>query len=156
MPYTSSKASTAMGTVFSVGPLAGTPTPTYTAVAEFINAEFSGARRDVVFTTNMSSGGIKEKLDTLADFGNCKITMNRISNDPGQQALWTNFAAGGKYLFKVQLPVDTEVGQATTGDLLEFAAVISDGPSYSLDIDKVPVVSYTLDISGAITLTEGA
>src|ERR1700739_1857124 len=153
--YTGSKASVGMGTSVSIGPLAGATTPTYTAIGEITAIEFSGAKRSVLMTTNMESGGIVEKLDTLADFGQIKLTMNRVTNDAGQLALRAAFVAGGKYLWQIQEPVDAVIGQTTTGNLYALTAIISDGPSFSLDPEKQTVISYTLDISGAPTFTAG-
>lgn len=156
MPYTGSKASEAMGSVVSIGPLVtATGTATYVPIAEITSTEFSGAKRTVLNTTNMNSGGFAEKLDSIADYGNIKLTMNRINNDPGQLALAAAFGAGGKYLFEVQEPINAEIGQTTTGDLTKFVAIVSEGPNFSLDPTKVTVLSCTLDISGQPTITPG-
>src|SRR5579875_2472827 len=133
-PYAGSKASEAMGTIVSIGPLAtATGSPTYTPIAEITSVAFSGAKRTVLQTTNMQSGGIAEKLDSIADFGNIKLTMNRVTNDAGQIALGAAFAAGGKYLFEIQEPVNPEIGQTTTGNLYTITAIISEGPAFDLD-----------------------
>lgn len=155
--YTGSKASQAMGTSVSVGPLASaTGSPTYTAIGEITDVEFSGSKRTVLDPTNMQSGGIVEKLDTLLDNGNIKLTMNRITTDAGQIALAAAYTAGGKYLFQVQEPVNEEIGQTTTGNLYAFSAIISEGPNFKLDPKNLTQVSYTLDISGALTFTAGS
>lgn len=156
-PYTGSKASQAMGTVASIGPLTGsTGTETFTSIGEITSADFSGAKRTVLNPTNMQSGGIVEKLDTLLDNGQCKLTMNRVTTDPGQLALNAAFVAGGKYDWEVQEPVDAELGQTTKGNLYAFSAIISAGPEFSLDPTKLTTLTYTLDISGAITITPGS
>jgi hypothetical protein len=155
--YNGSKASEAMGTDVGVGPLASaTGTPTYTSLAEITAVDFSGAKRSVLNPTNMQSGGIVEKLDTLLDNGQIKLTMNRITNDAGQLALAAAFTAGGKYLFQVTEPVNAEIGQTTTGNKYAFTAIISEGPAFSLDPTKLTVLSYTLDVSGGISFTAGS
>jgi hypothetical protein len=153
--YAGSKASVPMETVLSVGPLVGTSNPTYVPVAELTAAQFSGAKVAVLNPTNFQSSMV-EKLNTLADAGQVKITMNRITNDAGQLALTAAWVAGGRYLFQVQEAPDASIGQTTTGNLTQFAAIISDGPSYDLEPMKLPVLSFTLDISNAIAFTAGS
>src|SRR5580700_8470527 len=136
--YTGSKANIPIGTVVSIGPLATTTSPTYTAIGEITDVEFSGAKAATVKTTNMEST-FQEKLGTIPDAGQVKLTMNRITNDAGQLALAAAFAAPGVYLFEVQEPVDLEIGQTTTGNLNKFSAVVTDGPAFSLNPEKVPV-----------------
>lgn len=156
MSYTGSKASVPMDTVVSIGPLASaTGSPTYTAIGEVTAAQFSGAKRTVLNPTNFQSTGI-EKIDALADYGSLKLTMNRITNDAGQVALQAAWVAGGKYLFEVQEEIDAALGQTTTGNLTTFSAIISDGPAFDLEPNKLPVLSYTLDISGATAFTAGS
>jgi Putative Ig domain len=156
-PYSGSKASEAMGTSVGVGPLASAGgSPSYTEVGEITAVAFSGSKRSVLNPTNMQSGGIVEKLDTLLDNGQIKLTMNRVTTDTGQIALGAAYVAGGKYLFQVTEPVNAEIGQTETGNLYEFTAIISEGPSFDLDPTKLTTVSYTLDVSGAISFTAGS
>lgn len=153
--YTGSKAAIALGTIVSIGPLASaTGSPTYVPIAEIIDVEFSGAKTQVLDVTNMSSSG-KEKLGTIPDWGQVKITMNRVTNDAGQTALKAAFASAGKYLFTIQEPVDDALGQTTTGNLYTVQAIVSDGPSFTLSPEKNPVLSYTLDLSNAPQFTAG-
>src|ERR1700683_3795662 len=154
--YTGSKTFVPIGTVVSIGPLASaTGSPTFTAIAEITEAEFSGAKSAIVKTTNMSST-FQEKLGTIPDAGTVKLSMNRVTSDPGQLALAAAFAAPGVYKFQVQEPVDPELGQTTTGNLNAFNAVVSDGPAFSLSPEKVPVLTFTLEISGPIAFTAGS
>jgi hypothetical protein len=154
--YTGSKASVAQGTITSIGPLvSSTQSPTYTAIAEIQQVAWSGAKTTVLATTNLSSVAA-EKLNGLPDFGQLKLTMNRITNDPGQMALAAAFSNPGKYYFQVQEPVDPEIGQTTQGNLYQFQAIVSEGPTFDLETNKVTVLSYTLEISGAPAFTAGS
>jgi len=154
-PYSGSKANIPIDTVVSIGPSASASgEPTYTEIGEITAVSFSGAKRPVLSTTNMQST-FQEKLDAIPDAGQVKLTMNRVTTDAGQIALAAAFAAGGKFLFEVAEPVNAEIGQTTTGNLNQFQAIISDGPSFDLDPMKSTVLTYTLDISGPITFTAG-
>lgn len=154
-PYSGSKANIPVDTVVSIGPSASASgEPSYTMIGEIISVEFSGAKVPVLNTTNMQSTA-QEKLNGLPDYGQCKISMNRITNDAGQVALAAAWAAGGKYLFEVQEPINAEIGQTSVGNLNQFEAIISDGPAFGLDPMKATTLSYTLDISGPIDFTAG-
>jgi hypothetical protein len=156
MSYTGSKASTSLGVTVSIGPLASaTGSPTYTAIGEVSSASFSGAKRTVLNPTNFQSSMI-EKSDALADPGQIKLTMNRVTNDAGQMALQAAWNAGGKYLFQVQEEPDASIGQTTTGNLYAFQAIISEGPTFDMDPNKLTVLSYTLDMSNEPVFTAGS
>jgi hypothetical protein len=157
--YINSKTSVYTDVVVSIGPLTGTSSPTYTVIGEVFDVQKSGAKRTVLNPTNFNSTAV-EKLDApLADYGQVKLSFNRVSNDPGQEALIAAFNAGGSYLFKVQLPPDPKLGQTgtgATGDLYSFSAIISAGPEFGLSLDKLTQPTVTLEINGADTLTAGA
>lgn len=164
--YQGSRAAVEFGTVVSISnaPNLGTGgSETFLPITEILTVDFSGAKRTVLDTTNMNSvftsGSVSstyaEKLDTIADAGSVKLTMNRIPNDPGQLQLATAFALGGKWSFTVQLPPNKLVGQITTGDLYSFTSIITGGPEFTLDPQKVSVLSYSLDISGPLGFTAG-
>lgn len=154
--YSGSKASVELGSSVSIGPLASaTGSPTYTAIAEITDIDFSGMKVATVDVTNMSSTA-HEKVGTLPDYGSIKVSANRVSNDPGQLAMVAAFATGGTYLFQVQEPVNAKIGQSTTGNLYAFSAIVTEGPSFSLTPDKPAVVTFTVEVTGAITFTAGA
>jgi len=155
--YNGSKASEGMGSSVLIGPLVtAIGTPSYVAIGELVDVDFSGSKRTVLDPTNMQSGGIVEKLDTLLDNGNVKLTMNRITNDPGQIALAAAYTAGGKYLWQVQEPIEATLGQTSVGNLYSFAAIINEGPNFKLDPKNLTQVSYSLDISGGVSFTPGS
>jgi hypothetical protein len=153
--YTSSKASVAQGSTISIGPLASaTGSPTYTPISEVQQISWTGAKTTVLTTTNLSSTAV-EKLNGLPDFGQVKMTMNRVTTDAGQLALAAAFSTPGKYLFQVQEPVDATIGQTTTGNMYALQAIVSEGPSFDLETNKATTVTYTLEISGAPAFTAG-
>lgn len=155
--YTGSKSSEAMGTLVAIGPAVGaTGTPTYTCITEITAVDFSGSKRSVLNPTNMLSGGLVEKLDTLLDNGQIKLSFNRVTSDAGQEAIQSAYTAGGKWNFCVQEPINEAIGQSTAGNQYQFVAIISSGPEFSLDPTKLTTNSYTLDISGALTFIAGS
>ena len=57
----------------------------------------------------------------------------------------------GVRLPRIQLPVDTEIGQATTGDLIAFSAIVTEAGGFDISLTKQADVSYTIEIDGAWT-----
>lgn len=156
MPYTGSKAAVELGSSVSIGPLASaTGSPTYTAIGEINEVEFSGSKGSVVKVTNMQSTA-QEKVGTIPDLGQIKITANRVSTDAGQLAMIAAFQSFGTYLFEVQEPILPALGQTTAGNLYKFAGIVSDGPTFTLSPEKPSTVTFTIEITGAITFTAGS
>lgn len=153
MTYTGSQAQAGRGTIVSIGPVAGTTSPTYVPIEEAKMSSVEGTSTETVDVTNFNSGTFREKLATLANSGSVSITCNRVSSDPGQQALNAAVGTLAEYMFQVTLPKTKT--QVTTGDVLAFNAYVS-GPDIGIEVDKEVSSSYKLEITGPITITEGS
>jgi hypothetical protein len=147
--------SPAVGTVVSIGGVTGAGGTTFTPVGGIHDAKFSGIK---VPTTDVSTFALlaKRKMGTLPDFGTFTFTTLRETNDAGQIAMTAAAASAASYDFKVQLPIDTAIGQTTTGDLIVFSAIVTEAGGFDISLTKQADVSYTIEIDGAWTITAGA
>jgi hypothetical protein len=154
MSYTNSKAQSAIGLIFSIGPVAGTGSPTFTPVFELSAAPVSGQKWDIEDISNFNSGISKEYLKTMLDSGKMALTGNRVSTDAGQVALKAAFLdPASAYLFKVTYPL--EAGQTTSGDSEVFAALVESFDD-TKQVGKVIKISVSLQRTGAVTFSEGS
>jgi hypothetical protein len=151
MPYTASKSQIVTSTVVSIG--SGGTGETFTNIAEVIDAQFAGFKQSTADVTSFNSGGVKQKLNTLLDYGTLKVTANRISSDPGQVAVQAAVIAGGNHDFKIVLPMAP--GQTTTGDSMVITGIVVDFMPGSFSLTKQPTIEFTIDINNIVT-TEGA
>ena len=60
------------------------------------------------------------------------------------------------YDFKVQLPVDAEAGQTTTGDLIAFSGIVTEAGGFDISLTKQADIGYTIELDGAWTVTAGS
>ena len=151
-----SKASvTGLGAVISIGSVTG-QTDTFVAIGEVTDAKFSGAKRAIVTTTSFDSADVATKLGTILDSGTVTLTTTRVSSDAGQVAVLAAFNAqpSNAYDFKVVLPLAP--GQTTIGDTITFSAVVSAAGDFDIDISKQSEYTFTLEISGAKSVTFGS
>ena len=127
----------------------------FVPIFEMKQAPVSGQKWDLEDITNFQSGTTKEWLKTLLDTGKVTVQGNRISTDPGQALLKAAFLDTAAYMFQVTLPLAQ--GQATTGDVALFAALVEQFDDMStLQVGKAIMVSATLQRTGAVTYTEGS
>lgn len=152
--YTNSKAFSAKGTVVSIGPTAGSESPTYTAIAEVKSCSPKGAQYKTADTTNFQSAA-EEFIGTMPGTGTATINGNYIANDPGQIALEAASLTGDLYMFQIQFPKNVEIGQTTSGDVWTFNALVYP-MNVDVDTEKAVEFSCELKISGAITRTAGS
>jgi hypothetical protein len=153
MTYVSSKAQSGKGTVVSIGPIAGTSSPTYVPISEVKSCSPQGAEFKTADTTNFASSA-EEFIGTISGTGTANMMGNRVITDAGQVALAAASTTGYLYMFKIQLPINPAVGQTVAGDVLTFVAIVS--PSdIELDTEKAITFSVKLKISGAITTVAG-
>lgn len=144
------------GAVVSIGGLTGTAAAsTYVVIAEVADVSFSGRKRAVVQATNFDSLGVAQKLGTILDLGSVSFTVMRVSNDPGQLAVIAANLANGNYNFKIQMPINTLVGQTTSGDVILFSGIVTGGGSFDVTIDKPSEYKFEVDLS-AYTVTAGS
>ena len=122
------------------------------AVADFSN---SGRKRGVTPTTTFDSLGIVQKVGTTLDLGSVSFTTQRVSTDAGQAACIAANLAGGAYQFRLQLPLNADIGQSSTGDLIAFAGIVTEGGSFDVSLDKASQYKFTVDLV-EWTVTEGS
>lgn len=157
MSQPASKAqSTAVGTVISIGGVTGaTGTETFTPIGAITSAKFSGLKVGVADVSTFDAN-TKRKLGTLIDYGTFTCTTIRVSNDAGQAATIAAAASAKLYDFTVQLEPNEAAGQTTTGDLIAFSGVVTEAGGFDMDLNKQSDYTFTVDIDGEWTVTEGA
>jgi hypothetical protein len=145
------------GTVISIGPVAGTSSPTYTAIGEPISLTLHTPTRKTIATTNFNSiAGSEEFLAGSIDYGEFSFEANRIGNDAGQLALLAALSAGALYMFKVALPIDAPEAQTTAGDMWAFNGLVTSVSNGEVSVDKVTTIKATIKISGQPVFTAGS
>ncbi len=155
-PGQSAAAVLGTGTVVSIGgPTGASGTETFTPIGEVKSLKLSGAKAGTTMATNFSSLGIARKLSTIVDFGTLTITTNRIGNDAGQAAVNAALFARQAYDFKIQLPIEPLLGQTTAGDVITLSGIVTQGGTFSVDIDKVSEYEFAIDLN-SYTLTAGS
>lgn len=152
MPYTTSQAWLALGSLLEMGD-GVTPVEGFTVIAEITDISKSGAKADTVDVTNMQSpSGYREFISGLRDAGELSLSANWITTDAQQIALQTKFDAGTKTNFKIVLP--QSAGGSTTPGEYAFAAVVT-GLDFSLAPGKQGTLSVKMKISGKPVFTPG-
>lgn len=167
MSYTKSQAQSGNQAVVSIAAAGGTvSTATYTVVGEVAEFNQSGTVNKTDDTTNLNSIA-EEFLPTILTPGNFAGTMNRVSDDAGQQAVQTAFGGiiGGVptpptlNYWKVQLAKNPNltVPQTVAGDQLIFLALVEEFTDFgTVKPDKKVSTILKLKISGAIYRTLGS
>jgi hypothetical protein len=155
--YTGTKGQVSgIGAVISIGEVTGTSgTETFTTIGEVTDVKFTGRKRDTVDVTSFGSGGVKRKLGTILDYGSATLTTIRVPGDAGQLAVIAANVAGVAYDFKIQLPVDTEAGQSTTGDLITASGIVTES-NFDISLTKASEFTFTIEWDGAYTVTAGS
>lgn len=154
--YNGSKAQAGRGSQLSIGGLTGASGPdVYTLIGEIKTGGISGAQWATEDVTNFESGADQEFLATIRDNGTIDMAGNRIASDAGQVAVEAAFSSGLKYDFKLQLPINAQAGQTTTGDAFTFSALCQ---SRDIAVDTTKAVSWNvkLKVSGPVTLVTGS
>jgi hypothetical protein len=124
MPYTTSKAQSGRLINLLIGGVTGASgSETFTIVGEIRDPGLTGQKWDLVEVTNTQST-VKERKASILDPGNFKCEGNRVPTDAGQLVVETAFGSGLPYDFKIQYPINTAVGQTTTGDLYVFSGIV--------------------------------
>jgi hypothetical protein len=155
-PNQSAASITGVGSVLSIGGLTGlTGTETFIVVGEVTDFKWDGGTRATTPVTNFGSGGVVQKVSTTLDLGTMTFTTNRIGNNAGQLAVIAAMNTGGAYDFKVQLPVNPNIGQTTTGDLITCSAIVTKAGGFDLSLNKTPDYTFTIDLN-SYTMTAGS
>ena len=154
MAYTSSFAQTAFGSSFSIN--TGTASsPVYTIIGELQSPKLTGAKNNFIEVTNLQSTQ-EEFITTLSSGGNWEFTANRVTADTGQTAMQAAFTNKTKLLYKVSLPINTQVGQTTTGDAYTFQGVVETLAISDLDPKKAITLTGSIKVSGGTTFVAGS
>jgi hypothetical protein len=154
--YTGSKSQAGRGSALSIGGVTGAVgTETFNLVGEIKTSGISGAQWSTEDTTNFQSGADQEFITTVRNNGTLDISGNRVASDAGQVAVEAAFNSGLKYDFKLQLPINTLVGQTTVGDVYSFSALVE---SRDISVDTSKAIGWTvkLRISGPVSLIAGS
>jgi hypothetical protein len=153
MAYTGSKAVIGRGSIFSIGPVQGTSSPTFTPIGEITDMGVTGRTFDKIEVSNFDSAIDKEYIKGLREPGSGDITYNRVADDAGQVALEAAFEDSNAYLFKLQLPPGK--GQ-TVGEVWTFAALVMSVDPPSISPSKVIQGKLSLQVTGPRTITAGS
>lgn len=151
--YTGSKAVIGRGTQFSIGPVQGTSSPTYTSIGEITDSSIGSRTFDKVEVSNFDSDIDKEYIKGLREPGSGDITFNRVTDDAGQLALEAAFESPQAFLFKLQFAPG--VGQ-TIGEVWTFAALVMSVDPPSISPSKVIQGKLSLQVTGPRTITAGS
>ena len=154
MSYTASQSQSGQGTKLEINQGNASP-PVWTQIAEPLGCMF-GDKNMFDDSTNLSSTD-KEFLAILRDPGKVSVDLNRVSSDPGQVKVNADFRANPptRSQYRVTLPINTAAGQSSTGDTFVFLGYVD---TYTPDIktDKKVVSKFTIQVTGAITFTQGS
>jgi hypothetical protein len=153
MSYTASAAQTGSGVLFQIN--TGTIlSPTWTVISEITDFTQSGKSNKTADVTNLQSPA-EEFIATIQSPGTYDLTYNRVSADPGQAAVVSNFNNKTTVQFEVTLP--KTASQTSTGDLYKFSAVVTELDDVSgVTATKQIMTKAKLQVSGAITFTAGS
>ena len=96
----------------------------------------------------------KEYKTGMIDPGTYAVTINGVPTDLGQVALEESFTNGTIHTWGVLYPPASIADpENTVPQLLEFQAFIEELPHEDLDVAKLAERSFTIQITGAITVT---
>jgi hypothetical protein len=155
--YTGSKGKVyGIGTVVSIGSATGaTGTETFIPISEISDAKGSGRKLATVDASSFASMGVSRKLGAMLDYGVFSLTTITVFSDAGQLAVLAAQAARLAYDFEIQLPVNTEAGQTTTGTLISFSALVTQA-DFDISQTKVSEWTFELTVDGPVTITPGS
>jgi hypothetical protein len=154
MSYSISESSTGFGAILSIGPAAGTVSPTFVVIGECSEASPSGREWGEEDVTNFQSPIDKEYKKTNRDPGKFKLSGNRVATDAGQLALEAAMDSQSNFMFKLQFPISGT--QTTTGDVWTFNAGVMSVDPTSVTPDKIIKFGCDLRLSGSRTITAGS
>ncbi len=148
---------TATGVVISIGGVTGAGgSEVFNPIGEITGTAKVGGLKNNVIDVSTFGANVKRKLGGMVDYGQVTFTTLRVSNDVGQAALVAAAATGSLYDFKIQLAPNTPAGQTSVGDLIAFSAIVTEAGGFDMDMSKASEYSFTLDIDGVWTITEGS
>ena len=140
--------------VWTFTPIAASGTPT--VIGEISDFTQSGTMMKTDDATNLQST-YEEFIPTIPTPGKFAGTVNRLSGDAGQMAIYAAFKQVPPVLatFKVQLPKNST--QTTAGDSYIFVALVEElNDLGNVKPDKIVKTPFSLKVSGTITETVGS
>ncbi len=154
MSYVASGAQSSQGTLIEINQGNASP-PNWVVVAEPLGCMF-GNKNMFDDSTNLQSTA-KEFLAILPDPGKVTIDTNRVPMDAGQLKLQQDFNAAPptRSGYRVTLPINTNNGQSTRGDVFTFLGYVE---TFSPDVktDKKITNRFGIQVTGPISYTQGA
>lgn len=145
----SSKARNAFGAKLSIN----TSGTVWTEVGELTSIKGSGRKADTEEVTNFDSTA-REYIPVIPDPGEMAIEGNWVPDDPGQMALDTAFSTNTLVNFKIEMPKRST--QTTTGDVITFAAYVTELDPIDLAPTKASKLTGKLKVTGSIIFTLGS
>jgi predicted secreted protein len=129
-----------------------TPTEAFVTIAEVFNISGPNETAELIDVTSFDSPA-KEFIAGLRDGGEVSFEYNLVGEDTSQGGLRTDFTAGTKRNFKIDL--DDATATLVVPSKYTFAAVVTAlGNTFAAN-DKV-TGSCTLKVSGAVSFTARA
>lgn len=155
MAYTFSNAMAGLGSILNIN--TGTAsTPVWVLVGEVVEIAQSGRTIKSDDTTNLQSS-FEEFLGVIGSSGNLKLTLNRVSGNAGQAAMFAAFTTVPPVLSMFQIQLKKSPLQNAAGDLLAFTALIEEWNDIAtISPTKKIMTSASLKVTGTITTTEGS
>ena len=144
MPYTGSKAFAGRGSSLELG--SGSPTPTFTAIAELRKISRGGSKADIADVTNMESGNYRESLPTLLTPGEISFEGNYIPSDATQASLQTQ--CDNQTLSPWQIILPPTGSPPTSQGGWSFNAYVTALDIPELQVDKEATIAGKLTITG--------
>lgn len=152
MSYTKSQAFPGRGSKIAISNDA--VSPEFILIGEVKNIKPAGRKIDKYDASNMESGMYKEYKTGMIDPGTYAVTINGVPTDAGQVALEESFTKGTIHTWGVLYPPASIANpEDTVPQLLEFQAFIEELPHEDLDVTKLAERSFTIQITGAISVT---
>jgi len=124
-------------------------------IGGLISIGFPDASKDEAETTDTDSGGQREFIPGLRDFGTVELQCRHDPVDAGQSALEANFlAAADVQECVITLPPEASADASpSTNVTYTFDAFVLAGPTGDLPLaeSEAAQVSFTLRVTGAVT-----
>lgn len=126
---------------------------TFTKIAEVNTFKGPASKAKELDATSFDSAGM-EYIAGLTDGGDFSFDVNYVGTDPQQQGLRTDMTNGTKRNFKLVFN-DMPVG-GSNATSVAFAAVVTEAPSPSGNVNAIIKAGCTLKISGLPVWTYAA
>jgi len=127
------------------------------AVGGLVSIGFPDATKEEAETTDTDSGGQREFIPGLRDFGTVELTCRHDPEDAGQSALEANFLASADVKeCVITLPIEASAGSggipSTSQYTYTFDGFVLAGPTGDLGLadSEAAQVTFTIRVTGAV------